>query len=340
MYSFVAAKKYDELEPLIEGMRRLRRAEELKRSEDRITQKRLRVRQNNMAVQGGSKRPEVLSYDMHGKSVDVKSFASLPNLVPECVKADLAARDQDATAKMVRRKSTKKTAMPRNEGFDLQGLLNGGMQSLPQKEEEGEESLHDSRTTVVAGVYEALVPNTGVTFLEEGKDPKKNAATVAEKRGLMNKADFYSSLATGGGSVLLPIIPNIKKEDTSSTQPPARKALSTLDPTMSAKLSTRRNSSGPEVSQLLVAFHTQAPQQDYVSPSSLPKLYVPPSFRRGIQRNSSLPGLTRITDDKNVDVGAEAETGRGRLDPIVLGERASARLMRESLGTMHDFTRG
>ena len=337
-------------------MRKLKRAEEKKKSEDRkkeIDDKKKFQELNEKAKAvgrsgGGYHGPYVSSYDLYGRAVDVLPIIKFPVLVPECGRQSKMPKEEPAAEQPVKgkQKNAKKMSMA---GTDEKSVLDE-LYSRANSKEKTEDPKTLPLAVPMIGVYESFVPTVGVTFQEKGKEPKANTQKVSETSGKLNKTEFYSLLAANSmkptaslPSLFLPEIGKAKLDSSESSGNVAnansnsntRRNEATL--VAESKTNLTMSESPGDISQLLVADPHNYPQKE-TAPSMLPKLYVPPTFRRNHNRNMSLenPARTMKLDAQSITnmEGGSTTSRRERLEPIALGGRGSPKFVRESLGIL------
>ena len=299
----------------IEELRRQRIAGERKKKEDEKqeleSQKKMQEMQEKKKVarKKGGAGGLYYSYDIKGRSVEIQNFAAFPNLVPKCVPTTKLAEPRGGSPDRVKARQSFKKLPPQTEPRN----------ELMEQAVRSTEKAENTKMPVLAasGFYEAIVLASGVTFFEQGKNPKSNLQVSAEKSGMFNKTEYYSMLgetsmklaaslptlfpeiskpkahaaalppAAGTASKTVPntvleqqpVVPKIVPPKTAIDQP----ALSLTQRFEESKM-RMENSLGTtsDLSQLMVLSQTTGNgwHKKQPSMSTVPRAYVPPSYRR------------------------------------------------------------
>lgn len=172
----------------IEDMRKKRQSDEAKAlQEKQMEERRLKkIKELEEAAKKSRKPVEqpLYTYDLQGQYVDVVTLNSLPVIAPKCSKqpetmpAEEAALDTSIKADKMRRLSTKVSFM--NE------VLTDLREKVPRS---------SGVVSPYAGCYRSFIPALGVTFSEEGREPKKVDGSISQRTGRITKTQFQSMLA-------------------------------------------------------------------------------------------------------------------------------------------------
>ena len=355
MYLIQKLENTDDTEQRVEGLRKQRRADEKKRQDEKNKAGQdkkkdyevVKTKANNKEMS----RSPTLSYDFQGNAVPIQLINKFPTIVSECGKSALVKRDNADPSPSKQLRPRRATLKAKEDGSENP--------PKPEEDEWGREVHAQQKPdndafNSMAVVYEALVPAVGVTFTESGKNPKASTETHSEKSGKPNKADYYSTLAEHSMRVsasLPSLFPDINPKkvivdvsvsrDISGEDSMKIGAASEgikskrAEPTMAvdySKESQTINDSKADVSQILISNPQTYAFPSDEEPSLLPKLYIPPSFRKAKGRISPIHLKTRTFDTDMVNPELSTSSRKMKLDPIIKGRRASPRLIRETIG--------
>eukprot|EP00826_Nyctotherus_ovalis_P005504 TRINITY_DN11247_c0_g1_i13.p1 TRINITY_DN11247_c0_g1~~TRINITY_DN11247_c0_g1_i13.p1 ORF type:complete len:263 (-),score=68.66 TRINITY_DN11247_c0_g1_i13:22-810(-) len=169
-------------------MRKKRQNDEAKAQQERqMEERRLRKMKELEEAAKKSRKPveqPLYTYDLQGQYVDVVTLNSLPIIVPKCSKqpetilAEEAVLDTSIKADKMRKLSTKLSFM--NE------VLTDLREKVPRS---------SGVVSPYAGCYRSFIPALGVTFSEEGREPKKVDGSISQRTGRITKTQFQSMLA-------------------------------------------------------------------------------------------------------------------------------------------------
>ncbi len=179
------------LERDIEELRRQRFAEERnRREEERQEQEsKRRAEEINERKKGAKKKGGAaglfFSYDVHGRSIEVQTMHNFPSLAPKCSQTSRtvgkeAVAGEDRVTEVYRQFVASRPELKEELAH----------MKVSEKGEAARQAL-----ALAPGIYDSLVPTTGVTFIEQGKNPKFNAKTLGDKEGKFNKTEYYSIIS-------------------------------------------------------------------------------------------------------------------------------------------------
>ncbi len=178
VYSIKPNRDDDGLETLIEQLRKERLADE-RRKRDELTKEsiqRKRIQEARAGAKGSALQQS--SYDINGNVINVQRLKVFPNLVPTCGKVVITGSVPDDSKAFPSARVLKPT-----KGADPPSVLTDSPATKPSLSAQAGECR---------GLYEALVPATGVTFSEAGKNPKCGGGTVGKQMGRMSKTELQT----------------------------------------------------------------------------------------------------------------------------------------------------
>ena len=184
-----------ELEKAIEELRKKMKIEETRKQEEE--RNRAVAKKKQQEVKDRRKvttEDQQQSYDIKGKPVEIQTLPALPAIAAKCGQVFRNEKSQDM----------EKTAKPKGRSMRR---LDAIKKDISVNEENDYWTKEISKTVMnkqrdqnvnyfpMRGMYEALVPATGVTFAEKGKNTKSGNLTMREKLGKISKTDYLTQMA-------------------------------------------------------------------------------------------------------------------------------------------------
>ncbi len=199
----------DEFEKFIEKKRDEKRVEEHKKAEEKKEdiekmRKYQELQEKKKAAKNASAIPDNPSYDIYGHVVEVQPLTSFPVVANMCVPTLRDVDDGQDADRRGKKKFLRRTVMKRksDKNWETEFLRSG----LATAED-------FVKSYPIPKVYDSLVPASGVTLIENGKNPKASVMSVSQKTGRFTRGDLFAQ-ATGGtmrASTSVPTFPNIGK---------------------------------------------------------------------------------------------------------------------------------
>jgi len=347
----------------------MKRKEEEKNIED-IENKAKEIQEKKKEIRRKGGPAFYYSYDQRGKSVEVKQINEFPDFLPKCIPA---SKEGHCSGTKIEEKSSLEYKKK---------LAQSDLRTIDPKSRKTEKNLLQipSKNSIMTGggLYEALIPVNGVTFLEDGKNPKKSLQTISEVNGKFNKTEYYSFLheASANSSIfqgnrsMANLLPDIKKPDQNSSKIPPLSIKQVVNNEKTTKEKSRPpskyNTSRSEQtesrlkmeassivpidisSQLIVQTNTSIGWHHNENSISLyPKKYIPPTFRRSesASRTADIGSKTFFNKNPIDTFNSAVADGEPNLPntcaygPIARGTKSTTKLMRESLGFLKKHPR-
>ncbi len=312
----LAACREAEADQEIDEMRKQHLAEEHKKREKAAPDTLKGLIGKMLSVKKRSLRSLFCSYDLRGNPVGVRALGNLPRLVASVSARTLATPDKDPRDTRYRRFLA---AQP-----DLVQQLRDSSGSKTTR------IVDEPKQVFAKSTYNAIVPRTGVTFVERGREPKVHpGGALTERKGRLSRTEYYAMINSQSGELELPQVP-----PTRNNVEPLRMVQRTFEPDWwRRKTEEGDKSQQSDLSELLLV-----PQAECaVSPRQKQKPHLPPSYlgrsksaiRKCVLSNAP---AAEPADFLHLNPDEGMMLARQTMGPMVRGRKPTARVLRESIG--------
>ena len=277
IYSIKQNRDSNDTDKLIEKLRSERIAEERLKNERQAKELQKNVPQLMKAY--SSKVSGTPSYDISGKAVNIKRLNAFPDLIKKCKNRVAIIHGSSEKAEEIEREEFVPSSAP------ITATSNPAVRIESRKPIE--------KPKDACALYEAIVPAVGVTFLEAGKHPKANIASISQKTGKMSKNEFNTLMTSDyimSSMITVPKTATSIIQETATIQEnrrtPVPSATKIVFASQSKQLPAKALLNSPvkisitgDMSQLLVSKNDQVYSVQQSTTSVMPQSYVPPMYR-------------------------------------------------------------